>query len=76
MSNIPANLKKVYIGEDGDGHTYIIPAELYEEFNTLLEKCGDEDDPLVYDWQAELERKYGKYLCDNTNYIDLYADIN
>lgn len=65
-------MKRVYLTSDDDGHNYIIPFELKEDFETIMEKGYDTDD---FD---EFEEKFGQYATGgdyNQDELPLYADI-
>lgn len=62
-------LKRVYITQDDDGHNYVIPYELKDEFKSDLEGLSDEN---IYEW----DDKYGQFSTGgDVNLIDLYAKI-
>jgi len=64
-------LQKVRIVEDGDGHTFVIPSWMVNEFRMLLEHGEQEDD------YTEFEEVFGKYgVGGDLSLIELFADIN
>lgn len=63
------NLKPVVAIEDQDGHWYVIPKELEDEF-IKMEEEGEEDE-----WEA-FNEKFSEYRTGgDLNNIQLYADI-
>lgn len=63
------NLKPVVAVQDEDCHWYVIPKELQNEFNTLLQ---DETD----DEYEAFETKFGQYRTGgDLNLIALYAEV-
>lgn len=62
-------LRKVYPVEDGDGHWYVIPFELKDEF------FKDEENGVEDEYEAFIE-KYSQYKTGgDLNLIQLYAEI-
>lgn len=70
------DLKRVYVTQDQDSHWYIIPIEMLEVFNRLLEESQYESNP---DWEAkeaEFIDKFSQYATGGyINNIELYARI-
>lgn len=63
-------LKRVYVTKDDDGHNYVIPYELKEDFEELKEKAYRDDD------FEEFIEKFGQYATGgDINLIELYARI-
>lgn len=81
------SLKKVVAVQDNDGHWYVIPHELSDEFRSLLEESQepmytgdeDEDDALWLEYEASIdafEERFNKYLTGgDLNLVELYANI-
>jgi hypothetical protein len=64
-------MKKVDAKTDGDGHWFVIPSDMGEEFAYLLEKGEEADD------YEEFENKFGKYSTGgDLNLVQLYAEID
>lgn len=62
--------KKVKVTQDDSGHWYLIPNELYGEFNSLCEKADNGD----YDAMNEVYDKFGIYRTGgDLNNIQLYT---
>lgn len=62
-------LKKVAAVKDGDGHWYVIPAEMRSEFYEMLEK-GEADEYEAFN------EKFGDYATGgDLNLVQLYAEI-
>lgn len=62
-------MKRVYAVKYDDGHWYIIPYELKDEFNSDLDGLSDDN---IYEW----EDKYSQYMTGgDLNLIELYANI-
>lgn len=62
-------LKKVVAVKDNDGHWYVIPAEMKDQFSAELEK-GEEDEYETFN------EKFGDYSTGgDLNLIQLYAEI-
>lgn len=62
-------LVKVKVMQDEDGHNYIIPNELMDEFNKDLSNYDMID-------SGEFDEKYSKYMTGVVfNNIQLYAEI-
>lgn len=62
-------MKKVVAVQDDDGHWYVIPFEMKDEFHSDLDGLGDDN---IDEW----EDKYGKYMTGgDLNLIQLYAEI-
>lgn len=69
-------LKRVYITQDDSGHDYVIPYELKDEFNELINKMASIFEADAYDLQDEFEDKFGEYATrGDINLIELYARI-
>lgn len=63
------NLIKVKIANDGDGHWYVLPEYLYDDFNRDLE-----DHDMTE--SGEFSTKYGKYATGgDINLVQLYAEM-
>lgn len=61
-------LQKVIATQDNDGHWYVIPAGLIQDFHKLLE--GGEDS------ENEFMDKFNDYLTGgDLNLIQLYAEL-
>lgn len=52
--------EKVFIREDGDGHSYVIPEILNENFGNLLEE----------DEYKEFDEVYGKFQCSGDPFAE------
>lgn len=64
------DMQRVYATEDDDGHWYVIPFEMKDEFLSDLEGLGDDN---IYEW----EDKYSKYMTGgDLNLIPLYAELS
>jgi hypothetical protein len=62
-------MKKVYATKDDDGHWYVIPFEMKDEFHYDLDGLGDDN---IYEW----EDKYSQYMTGgDLNLVQLYAEI-
>ena len=62
-------MKKVYAVQDDDGHWYVIPFEMKDEFNSDLDGLSDDN---IYEWGD----KYGQYMTGgDLNNTQLYAEI-
>lgn len=62
-------LQKVKAVEDGDGHWYVIPADMEDVFYNMLEK-GEEDEYEAFN------DKFADYMTGGgLNLIQLYAEI-
>lgn len=62
-------MKKAYATQDDDGHWYVIPFEMKDEFISDLEGLGDDN-------YEEWEDKYSQYMTGgDLNNVQLYADI-
>ena len=62
-------MKKVYAVQDGDGHWYVIPREMANEFNNDLENGHVNE----YEFFSE---KYSQYMTGgDLNNVQLYAEI-
>lgn len=62
-------MKRVYATKDDDGHWYVIPYEMKDEFNSDLDGLCDDN---IYEW----EDKYSQYMTGgDLNLIEIYADI-
>jgi hypothetical protein len=62
-------MKKVYATKDDDGHWYVIPFEMKDEFMSDLDGLSDDN---IYEW----EDKYSQYMTGgDLNLIQLYAEI-
>ena len=60
------NYKPVRALCDGDGHWYLIPAELFKEFR-------DDEDNWVLIENGEFDAKWGKYMTGgDLNLVQLY----
>lgn len=53
--------QRVYIAKDNDGHNYVIPYEMKDEFEVLLEKSGYESCPEWEQFEAEFIEKFEQY---------------
>jgi hypothetical protein len=63
-------LKEARIMEDGDGHYYIIPVELVEDFESDLDNANATDE---YSYFIE---KYGDYMQEShISTIVIYAEL-
>lgn len=70
------DLKRVYVTQDDDGHNYVIPYELKEEFQNRLDAISK----LAFLDGEELTEtfidKFSKYCTGgDINLIELYARI-
>lgn len=54
--------------EDGDGHLFLIPQGLVDEFYEVLENCEAQDN------YEDFQSKFGKYSLGGANPYQLYAD--
>jgi hypothetical protein len=64
-----AALKKVKAITDEDGHWYVIPNELYEEFSLDCEN-------YEFCESGDFDEKYGEYRTGgDLNIVQLYAEI-
>jgi hypothetical protein len=62
------NLKKVYATKDNDGHWYIIPAEMTDEFRRLRDGGESTEDEFI--------EKFSNYMTGgDLNLVQLYANI-
>lgn len=62
--------QRVYITKDDDGHNYVIPYEMKEEFKALCEKAYAEDD------FEDFTEKFGEYATGgDINEEELYQKI-
>lgn len=62
-------MKKVYPVQDDDGHWYVIPFELKDEFLSDLDGLGDDN---IYEW----DDKYRRYMTGgDLNLVQFYAEI-
>lgn len=73
-------MKKVVAKTDESSHWYVIPEELNEEFNRLMEQYYLADNRDDYDTVDEIvdefESKFAKYRTGgDLNNIQLYAEI-
>lgn len=61
-------MKKVHATKDNDGHWYVIPVELVEEFDRLLEGGESTEDEFI--------DKFSDYMTGgDLNLVQLYAEI-
>lgn len=66
------NLKPVKAVRDDDGHWYVIPNELFNEFNRLLDTHEDD-----FESQREFMEKFDKYRTGgDLNLVQLYAEVD
>lgn len=64
-----SNLKRVVIVSDNDGHDYVLPLGMEEEFYNLLE--GEEET------EEEFMEKFNGYAIGGSlSLVKLYADFN
>jgi len=64
------SLQKVNAVTDNDGHWYIIPNDLVEDFWNGVDSCEDDDD------YESFEDKFGKYQTGgDLNLVQLWAEI-
>ena len=69
------NLKKVKVVQDDDGHWYVIPEEMYKEFNEKLNYLIRTNYVVSYKLE-EFEDVFNKYMLDgDINSTQLYAII-
>lgn len=62
------NLQKVYAIEDNDGHWYVIPAGMVQEFTKLIEGGEDTEDEFI--------EKFSDYMTGgDLNLVQLYANL-
>ena len=62
--------KRVYVTKDDDGHDYIIPWELKDDFNTELENGYDDE-------FESFNEKFGDYMTGgDINETGLFIKIN
>lgn len=79
----PGNTKRMLLTavsavRDDNGHWYIIPKELHDEFRSLLEKSTDTrlKDDEMYDAQDKFISKFSQYMTGgDLNNVQLYAEI-
>lgn len=69
--------QRVYITQDNDGHDYVIPYEMIEEFESLLESSEMDS---CDEWEANEEEfidKFGKYMTggDINEAEELYIKV-
>lgn len=65
------NLKRCLFVSDNDGHNYVIPFELKDDFNRLLEKSEDEDD-----WE-EFGDMFDEYQIGGCpSIVEIYTDFS
>lgn len=55
-----SDYERVFIREDGDGHSYVIPEVLNENFGNLLEE----------DEYEEFDEVYGKFQCSGDPFAE------
>jgi hypothetical protein len=61
-------LKKVHATKDNDDHWYVIPVELIEEFDKLLDGGESTEDEFI--------EKFSDYMTGgDLNLVQLYAEI-
>lgn len=61
-------MKKVHAIKDDDGHWYVIPAEMIEEFHRLLDGGESTEDEFI--------EKFSDYMTGgDLNLVQLYAEI-
>ncbi len=69
-------LKRVYITQDDDGHNYIIPYELKDEFSEMVDNMTKVHGEDMYELQDDFEKTFGQYATGgDINLIELYARI-
>ena len=69
-------MKKAYAVEDSDGHWYVIPFEMKEQFFELDEKIGNENWSESQNADEEFNKLFSQYKTGgDLNLIELYADI-
>jgi len=62
-------LKLANAVEDNDGHWYVIPAEMREEFDDLLENAEEDD-------YEQFNDRFGKYATGGAlDCTDIYAEF-
>jgi len=75
LRNLVSSYKRVVITQDDDGHSYIIPYEMKEEFIDLLNKlieCDYEDAEIL----DEYVNKFEQYRTGgDINNIELYIKL-
>ncbi len=65
---------KVQALQDESSNWYLVPNELSDEFNRLLEKIYSDDYPHRYDDEEEFIEKFSKYRTGDINNIQLFID--
>ena len=70
------DLKPVYATRDDDGHWYVIPFEMKDEFQKLLDLSGYESNKNWEEHEAEFIDKFDKYRTGgDLNNKKLYAEL-
>lgn len=78
------DLKRVYITQDYEGHEYVLPYELKDEFielsilsNGVMSESGlEESDIIIFNAINDFNVKFSQYATEgDINLIELYAKI-
>lgn len=69
--------QRVYITQDNDGHDYVIPYEMREEFSNLLEKSEYGNNDKWDEYEEEFIDKFEKYMTggDINEAEELYVKV-
>lgn len=63
-----SNLRQVHATKDDDGHWYVIPVELVDEFNRLLDGGESTEDEFI--------EKFSEFMTGgDLNLVKLYAEL-